>query len=109
MIKTTSIAAAAAALVLTGLTFSVAAPAQAKDVTVSYADLNLTTVEGQKTLARRLDAAARNACTYDQLSTGTRIRDPQAVACYKKARAQSHDHMAMAVERANRARVAVAN
>lgn len=106
MIKTTSIAAAAAALVLTGLTFSVAAPAQAKDVTVSYADLNLTTVEGQKALNRRLDAAARNVCAYDELSTGTLIRDPEAVACYKKARIQSREHMAMAVDRANHTRVA---
>lgn len=106
MIKTTSIAAAAAALVFTGLTFSVAAPAHAKDVTVRYADLNLTTVEGQKALDRRLDAAARDVCAYNQLVTGTLIREPEAVACYKKARAQSREHMAMAVERANRARVA---
>jgi len=107
MIKTTSIAAAAAALVFTGLSFGAATPAFAKDVTVRYADLDLTTAEGQKQLDRRLDTAARDVCGYDDVTTGSRLRSPEAIECYDKARAQFSAHVAAAVERANaRARVA---
>ncbi|TCM18629.1 UrcA family protein [Novosphingobium sp. PhB165] len=106
MIKTTSIAAAAAALAFTGLSLTIAAPVFAKDVTVRYADLNLTSVAGQKTLERRLNAAARDACGYDMIDPGTRLRNPDAVACYNKALVQAHEHMAAVVERANGTRVA---
>ncbi|WP_395329611.1 UrcA family protein [Novosphingobium sp. BL-8H] len=107
MIKTTSIAAAAAALVFTGLSFSVAAPANAKDVTVTYADLDLTSAEGQKKLDHRLDAAAREVCGYNDVNTGSRLRNSDAVACYDKARAQFSAHVAAAVDSANaRSRVA---
>lgn len=107
MIKTTSIAAAAAALVFTGLSFSVAAPANAKDAVVRYNDLDLTSAEGQKKLDSRLDAAARDVCGYDAITTGSRLRSPEAVDCYNKARAQFSEHVAAAVDRANaRSRVA---
>lgn len=79
MFKSTPIAAAALGLALT------ATPAFAKDVEVRYADLNLATVDGQKTLEKRIDRAAREACDYDNRTTGTRLRSNESIACYRKA------------------------
>src|SRR3546814_1685442 len=87
MFKSTSIAAA---LIGLGLT---ATPAFAKDVQVRYADLNLATVEGQKTLEQRIDRAARDACNYGQHITRSEehtselqslMRSSYAVFCLTK-------------------------
>jgi len=52
--------------------------------TVSYADLNLTTAEGQATLQRRLDSAAWNVCQFD---TDGMLRTAQDHgSCYRAAR-----------------------
>lgn len=98
MFKKTQIAAA-----LLGLTLT-AAPALADEATqikVAYKDLDLTTSEGQRTLDRRLDAAAREACGYSEGVTGTRLRSSQATTCYKQARAKAKDVMASAVDKAS--------
>jgi UrcA family protein len=64
--NTTRIFAAAAATVIT-LVIATAATAQPvrTAVSVSYADLNLSSFSGQVTLAKRIDAAAAAACDVD--------------------------------------------
>jgi UrcA family protein len=89
MIKTALFAAAAAIA-----TIATAAPVFAKDVAVSYHDLDLSTPEGQSKLARRLDAAARDACDVGAIRTGTRIPAQSSSQCYKEAQARSKDTMA---------------
>src|SRR3546814_8029214 len=94
MFKSTSIAAA---LIGLGLT---ATPAFAKDVQVRYADLNLATVEGQKTLEQRIDRAARDACNYGQHITGTRVPSRAASTCYREALESAKTMMADKIEAA---------
>lgn len=91
------------AAALLAITLTAAAPAFAGDtaqVKVGYSDLDLTTMEGQHTLERRLDTAARNACGYDERVTGTRIPSARAQSCYKQAKAKARNVMASAVENA---------
>lgn len=95
MFKSTSIAAAA----LLGLSLA-ATPTFAKDVQVRYADLNLATVEGQKTLEQRIDRAAREACNYNQYDTGTRLPSQSASTCFREARESAKTMMADKVEAA---------
>ncbi|MDE8651749.1 UrcA family protein [Novosphingobium album (ex Liu et al. 2023)] len=70
----------------------------AREVRVSYGDLNLATAEGQKKLERRLDQAARQACGFDEMTTGTRLRSAKTLACYKEAHAKARNDMALAIE-----------
>lgn len=88
-------AATIAAATLASLT--VAAPAFAKDVTVRYGDLDLASPEGQHTLSRRIDRAARNACELDQEG---RIPSTAALKCFKQARTSAHTEVAMLVDNA---------
>lgn len=60
-------------------------PAQAESVTVSHADLDLSTAAGQKSLERRITAAARQVCGYRQTVTGSRLRSRETQACYDQA------------------------
>lgn len=102
MFKKTPIAAALLGLALT------AAPAFAEEpvkIQVTYKDLDLTTPEGQRTLDRRLDNAAREACGYGQHVTGSRLPDARASACYKQARANAKDVMAVAIDKASGSRM----
>lgn len=97
MFKNAPVAAALLAMTLT------AAPALATEgtqVKVSYSDLDLTTIEGQRTLERRLDAAARSACGYEQQVTGTRLPSSRVRNCYKQAQAKARNVMATAIENA---------
>jgi UrcA family protein len=89
MIKTVLFAAAFAAA-----TLATASPVLADQVSVSYKELDLGTAQGQSTLARRLDVAARNACGYSVGRTGTRMPSRSAVECYREAQAQSRDTLA---------------
>lgn len=92
MMKQTLIALSAAAVALS------ATPSFAKDIAVSYGDLNLSTIEGQKTLERRLDRAAKKACGYDVSITSTRLSSPKTEACYAKAKASAQTTVAMLIE-----------
>ncbi|GGC28506.1 hypothetical protein GCM10011371_15060 [Novosphingobium marinum] len=87
-----TLSVAAIGLVLTGAT------AHAKDVTVTYHDLDLNTAAGQKSLEKRLDRAAREACGYDEIPTGSRLRSSDAVRCYKSVSVQARGHMAKLVD-----------
>jgi len=87
------------ALVAASITVS-AAPAFASDVAVPYADLNLASVDGQKTLERRIDRAAKKACNFDGYTVRSLIGSPESEACYDKAKASATTEMAAIVEEA---------
>jgi UrcA family protein len=72
-----------------------AAPVLAKDVVVSYRDLDLATAKGQRTFSQRIDRAAKSVCDYD--SEG-RIPSHAAVACYHQARAKARTEMAAVIQ-----------
>ena len=90
----------AAALIAMTLTAAPALASEANQVRVVYSDLDLTTMDGQRMLERRLDAAARDACNYNELVTGTRLPSSRAQSCYKQAKAKARNVMAVAVENA---------
>lgn len=93
MMKTALITAALA-------TLAGAAPAFAKNVAVSYKDLDLATSEGKATLAQRLDSAAREACGVSAMKTGSRLPSREAQKCYKQAQQHSKASMATILEQA---------
>ena len=66
---------------------AIAAEPAGQSVRVVYKDLDLETAEGQASLARRLDAAARQVCGMDEMQTGTRIGNRDAQRCYRETRA----------------------
>ncbi|MEO0698943.1 MAG: UrcA family protein, partial [Pseudomonadota bacterium] len=73
--KTLTLTLAAASIGFAGI----AAPAMADNtekttMTVSYAGLDLNTIEGQKLLEQRVEIAARRVCNYNRTQTGTLIR-----------------------------------
>ena len=95
--KTWTLALAAASIGFAGIT----APAMAGNVektsaNVSYAGLDLNTVEGQKLLDQRVEIAARRVCGFDRSITGTRLRD--ARKCLVKARESAKQQVAAIIE-----------
>lgn len=90
MIKTALFAAAAAIA-----TVATAAPVLAKDVVVSYGDLDLASPEGQHDFARRIDRAARKACEFE---ANGRLPSHSAMTCYRQARVKAKTEMASIVE-----------
>ena len=67
---------------------AMAAPAFAADtmptVHVRYADLDLSTQEGQDTLNRRLDRAAHEVCGIDRRTSGPALPSSEARQCYRE-------------------------
>ena len=74
-----------------------AVPVQAGEIKVTYADLNLATAAGQKALEARIDRAAKDACGYGELHTGTRIANREIITCYRKAKKQATAQMASVI------------
>lgn len=101
MFKNAPVAAALLGLALTATPAFADQNTEATRVRVEYKDLDLTTAAGQRQLERRLDAAAREACGYNQRVTGTRLPDAHARTCYHQARTRAKDVMATAIDRAN--------
>ncbi len=62
---------------------------------VNYADLALTTPEGQKTLQTRLNEAARQVCRFD--SQGRLKTSRQENACYRETRQKVSVQMASVI------------
>ena len=87
MMKAHLIALGAAATLATGA--PVLAAEKNPDMVVSYQDLDLSTARGQKTLERRIDAAAKKYCRVDTQRSGTRIASPQAGKCYREVKRQA--------------------
>ena len=92
MLKTT-IASAVLGLALAA-TPAAAGKYEAQSMNVEYADLNLSTVEGQERLERRIDAAARSVCRLGEHRTGTHIPSQERKECFAKARASAKAQMA---------------
>lgn len=65
---------------------------------ISFAGLDLETVEGQQMLDQRIERAARSVCGFDEQRVGTRIRANDARACLSKARASAKRQVAMIIE-----------
>lgn len=89
----------AIALATLGLAGAAITPAAATEmermtVTVSYADLNLASPEGQRALDQRLEKAARTVCRVNALTTGSRILNQEVHECLAKARADSKQQLA---------------
>jgi UrcA family protein len=72
------------------LAVAVAAPATAADeaprVAVRYADLDLSTTQGQRELDRRLQKAAREVCGTQEKITGSRLGSEHSRECYREVR-----------------------
>lgn len=89
-----------ASLAAFGLAVSAgAAPASAKSVSIDieYADLDLTSPQGQAKLERRIDAAARQICGANEQRTGTRIIiDPKVRTCIAEVKAKTAPQVAAA-------------
>jgi UrcA family protein len=97
----------AASLLATATLFAVtpgvaAAQASAQSATVSHADLDLATPEGQRRLERRIASAARKICGLDTQDTGTRMAPRDASACYRTALASVRERVAAAIESSRR-------
>lgn len=88
-------------LVALGLALS-SAPALAGSTNVVFADLDLSTAEGQARLEKRVDRAARALCNMDEKRVGTRIRHPETIACYKEAKAKAHAQVAALSEQSRK-------
>ncbi|MEW9854767.1 UrcA family protein [Novosphingobium sp. M1R2S20] len=89
MMKTALFAAAAALA-----TVATAAPAMAKDVPVRHGDLDLTSAKDQKTLARRIDRAARKACDVQY----GRLPSADVMNCYQEAHTAGRTQMASVID-----------
>ena len=95
--KTWTLALAAASVGFAGITAPAMAGNEEKTtLDVSYAGLDLNTIEGQKMLEQRVEIAARRVCGYDRTATGTRQR--AARACLVKARESAKKQVAAIIE-----------
>lgn len=101
--KTFALALAATATSLVGVAApAFANPIEVKTEKVSYGDLDLTTMEGKKTLKRRVDAAAKRVCNIAPPTSGDRTRYYDARTCLAKARASARQQVATVTLEAQR-------
>lgn len=75
-----------------------AAPAFAEEKAVSYADLNLSSPEGQRILERRITQALKEVCQANEIRTGTRVRSSDSRRCMTEARANAKAQVAAILE-----------
>ena len=85
-----------ASLVALGLAAS--ASAQTNSVDIKFDDLDLGTRKGQSQLDNRIANAARAICGIDETTLGSRLRDRDAIACYKEAKAKARQKVARLME-----------
>ncbi len=105
--KTITHALVAAGLAAAAATPSLAAagksePAGPMTLTISAADLDLATPEGQRKLDSRVEKAVRTVCRITNQTTGTRILSRDALACLAKARADARAQVAALKSEAQR-------
>jgi len=75
-----------------------AAPALAQTtVAVKYADLDLSTRAGQAKLERRIDSAAREACSMGEVRTGTITPSTAQRLCYRETKARVGEQVAQMI------------
>lgn len=77
---------------------ALAGTAHAESMAIQYNDLNLSTEQGQKTLERRIDAAANKVCGAENARTGTRLLSREQRECVAEARAKAREQFAAIVE-----------
>lgn len=92
--KTLAKAFAAIGLAGAAISPSLAGEPDRMTVTIGVADLNLATPEGQRTLDRRIEKAARSVCRVPKVMTGTRIMNQDARACLAEAKAAARQQVA---------------
>jgi UrcA family protein len=100
--KTLTLAAAAVGLAGTAITPAFADEVAPRTAKIQFDDLNLDTAEGQRTLDKRIEKAARLVCRTVSPQTGTRIMDQDAQNCHAKARADAKQQVAALVGNAQR-------
>jgi len=100
MIKQTAAAAALGLALIATPTMANDIPA--KSTSVEFRDLNLSTPEGQETLDRRINAAARQVCKISHVTTGTRVKSRGQSACLKHARKSATKQVATMISKAQR-------
>jgi len=100
--KTLAITAAAIGLAVTASPALAGGDTETNTMDVSLAGLDLDTPEGQETLDRRIDRAAREVCGYGRQRTGTRLPSRAASECYKKAKASARQQVAAIIENRRR-------
>ena len=61
---------------------------------VTYADLDLQTAAGQKTLESRIDRASRKACGYTIQGRGNLSAEQAVRSCFDKAKARANRQFA---------------
>lgn len=95
--KMFTLAAATIGLAVTA-TPALAGERLVKTTTVTTAGLDLSTIEGQEMLDRRVKAAARKVCGVENVSTvGSRIKSLSVRSCYRKALTSAKQQVASAV------------
>jgi UrcA family protein len=77
---------------------AVATPALANDFVVQYKDLDLSNTKDRQVLERRIDAASRDYCGANRITTGSRIRGG-AEKCVASARELAREQLASIIER----------
>jgi UrcA family protein len=90
MLKTALFAAAAAIA-----TVATATPTLAKDVTVFYGDLDLSSAKDQTVFAQRIRHATRKAC---DMENDRGMPSHAALECYRQAHVKAKAQMASVVE-----------
>jgi UrcA family protein len=73
-------------------------PTVAEERTVSYADLNLASPEGQKALERRIANALEEVCEVPKVRTGTRLKSRSAQRCVDEASRNAKEQVAVILE-----------
>ncbi|MEC8772761.1 MAG: UrcA family protein, partial [Pseudomonadota bacterium] len=87
---------ALATLAAAGLALSATA-AQAETVHVTYDDLDLGSIAGQKVLSARIDRAARKVCGHDRAGTRNLRMDQMTRSCFNQAKAEAGKQFAARV------------
>lgn len=100
MIKTTLTAAALGLMM--AATPAAAGVQKGESIDIEYRDINLTTIEGQRVLERRIDNAARQVCRTEEHRIGTRLRSAERAKCFAKARATAKSQMASIISEVQR-------
>lgn len=95
--KTLAIATATLALAMTSGA-AIAQPTVPVSKQVEFADLNLSTPEGQARLETRIETAVRDVCSDHLTSSGTRIRPSGYYECLADARASTKAQVAEVME-----------
>jgi UrcA family protein len=90
------VAHTALALGLAGAAISpaMAGETQKLTISVSTADINLGTAQGQKLLDQRVEKAVRTVCRVTSATTGSRLMSQEVRACLAKARTNAKQQVA---------------